>query len=50
MVVSFKHIKIERLMLAVVMVFVIADTCPHPGLAPGFIQTVFNQVSVFAPD
>ncbi|MEM7759495.1 MAG: hypothetical protein AAGF83_17405 [Cyanobacteria bacterium P01_G01_bin.67] len=37
-------IKRNRLILAFVITFIVVDTCPHPNLPPGFIQTGLQQI------
>lgn len=36
-------IKVERLVLAIVLMFIFADSVPHPGLSAGILQTLFSQ-------
>ncbi|MEM8718178.1 MAG: hypothetical protein AAGE84_02560 [Cyanobacteria bacterium P01_G01_bin.39] len=42
-------IKRDRLILSFLITFIVVDTCPHPNLPPGFIQTGLQQIqqSVF---
>ena len=37
------EIKWNRLLLALVVTVLIADTVPHPGLAPGLLQSLAHQ-------
>lgn len=38
------HIKLERLAIAIVLVFAIADLLPHPSLSEGIISTTLSEV------
>jgi type IV secretory pathway VirB2 component (pilin) len=46
---TFLHeIKLQRVVLAIVLVFIVADTSPHPSLSPGLIEHTLNKLqSVF---
>ena len=37
-------IKRDRLVLSFLITFIVVDTCPHPNLPPGFIQTGLQQI------
>lgn len=39
----------SRLLLALAITFLIADTYPHPNLSPGLIETVVIQLQQMAP-
>lgn len=36
-------LKINRLILAIIITFIVADTYPHPNLAPGLVETLSRQ-------
>ena len=36
-------IKVERFIIAIFFVFVIADSVPHPGLSQGILATVLSR-------
>jgi hypothetical protein len=38
-------IKVNRLILAILVTFLIADTYPHPHLAPGLIETLGIRIN-----
>jgi hypothetical protein len=37
-------LKWHRLILAVLVTFIVADTAPYPQLSPGLLQTLTTQV------
>lgn len=37
------RIKLNRLILAIAITFVVADICPHPSLSPGFMETLGSR-------
>lgn len=37
-------LKWHRLMLAMLLTLIIADTAPHPQLAPGLLQTLASRL------
>ena len=39
-------IKINRLFLAVIITFLVADTYPHPQLSPGLVETMGSRVQL----
>ncbi len=40
-----REVKLERLGLAIASVVLVADTLPHPCLAPGLVATSVHQVT-----
>lgn len=36
-------LKLNRLIWAILITFVVADTCPHPSLSPGLMETLGNR-------
>jgi hypothetical protein len=36
-------LKLNRLVWALLITFVMADTCPHPRLSPGLMATLGNR-------
>ena len=44
----WQSIRMGRLMLALMITFLIADTYPHPKLHPGVIETVILQIKELA--
>jgi hypothetical protein len=40
-----REIKINRLLLAILFILLLADTVPHPNLAPGLLQSLASQVT-----
>jgi hypothetical protein len=40
-----REIKLNRLLWAIGLTILIADTVPHPGLAPGVLQGVIDQLA-----
>lgn len=43
---SFNQIKLERLAIAIVTVFLVTDLLPHPSLSSGLIETTFAKVQM----
>jgi hypothetical protein len=41
-------IKINRLVIAIAITFLVADTYPHPQLSPGVVETLSSRVKVVA--
>lgn len=39
-------IKINRLVLAIAITFLVADTYPHPQLSPGVIETLGTRFQI----
>ncbi len=37
-------LRYERLLTACLLTFVVADIYPHPNLAPGLMQSTFQQI------
>ncbi len=42
---TFREIKWNRLLIAISAIVLMADTVPHPGLAPGVVQRVVSHFS-----
>jgi hypothetical protein len=40
------NIQINRLVLAITITFLVADTYPHPQLSPGLIETLGTQIQI----
>ncbi len=40
---TLSNIRISRLLLALVTMFLIVDTFPHPNLGPGLIESVIQH-------
>lgn len=46
-----KEVRIGRLVFAVFVTLLIADTVPHPGLSAGLVESSLNRMQAeFAPD
>ncbi|HEY9886942.1 MAG TPA: hypothetical protein V6D02_00975 [Candidatus Obscuribacterales bacterium] len=41
----FQEIKVSRLVLAVAVTLLVADTIPHPNLAAGVVESSLSRVS-----
>jgi len=39
-----QHVKIGRLMLAIAVTVLIADTAPHPSLSAGLLESSWNRL------
>ena len=44
MTVDLRAIKVGRLLLAVVVTMIVADTVPHPNLSPGLLESSVTQL------
>ena len=40
-----QHIKVGRLMFAIAVTVLIADTAPHPGLSAGLLETSWGNLA-----
>lgn len=40
---SLRSIQSNRLVLALMLTFLLADTYPHPSLGPGLVETLIAQ-------
>lgn len=38
------RVKLSRLVVVMMMVFIVSDLMPHPSLSPGIIETTFLEI------
>ena len=43
--ITIQHIKVGRLMFAIAVTVLIADTAPHPGLSAGLLETSWGNLA-----
>ena len=41
-----QHVKIGRLMLAIAVTVLIADTAPHPSLSAGLLESTWERLEI----